>query len=974
MPSTAPPPASAAAAKKPSKMKRFFTSRSRQNKKGLSMSVIAPSSAPELDDSLDLSNSSTSRGVFTPTKSLTLIEIADRLQIHVEVRDRNYRGVVYSKCFVGSEAVDYLVEHNLAMTRAEAVKIGNCIMGTVGTFESVSRESDFKDGHVFYRFIDPEQAAELLTTYQRKSSTVSSATKSSRDQGGGAGGARVKMDKYGFLIDDEDAAVAPTGATAKINLVRLRADAKKWEGILGKVHAQANGKKSSSVAIKYSINPSKMKYYTRRGLPDAMRQKAWTALTGIDLIIKAHPGKYDELVDKADVEYKKLHNHEYADNFSLNSGVEAIGAVLDAIDRDINRTFPKHYLFRRRNEDEDDSHGSAATESVGDLENMDSEEELDDDEDDFDIQSTGQDPPSFDVEAKKKMFNESMQALMSNMSCEGLNNVDCDCYNEDPNKELKSSLNSEESFDGSVDIFDGEDDNDDDEVNTKGGHSQSQKLLSVEALGMGQGQGSLRRVLRAYSMYDTDVGYCQGMNFIAAMFLTFLSEEESFWLLVVVMNEEPYKLRDMFGKDMAGSHEVLYIAEKLLAQFLPKLARQMEEEMIHVSMFVTPWLLTVYTSTFPFDLVVRVWDSFLVEGWKVVYRVMLSLLTHASKDIAELSFEQILNYFRDFPSTVDGQTIMANSFRIPLKSKHIQNHVTQWRRQGGHKEQTDEGMVSTFKHENSGGAKNSGGASVSSNTSNSLSEKPFPMILPSNLPMRRTKPREIEIENLSEKLLPILGSYKFAVMLHNILSPEECLELIDRAEEEGFEDAMISYVKAKTLHRDCTRCLLDDNELAEVWYKRIVNALKDTPLETKLKNAPWIQKNSGMIPHAVGLNERFRLLKYKQGQFFRVHTDTPFVRRTSDHQSVGEMSCVSVQVYLNQNFKGGCTTFRSEGRYLDVKPRTGSILLFEHDILHEGQAVIQGKKYILRTDVMYSTNSSSNTGGVVSGTMPTEQL
>jgi hypothetical protein len=369
-----------------------------------------------------------------------------------------------------------------------------------------------------------------------------------------------------------------------------------------------------------------------------------------------------------------------------------------------------------------------------------------------------------------------------------------------------------------------------------------------------------------------------------------------------------------------------------------------------------------------------VWDSFLVEGWKVVYRVMLSLLEHASKDLVELQFEQILNYFRDFPSTVDGQTIMAGSFRIPLKSKHIQNHVTQWRRHAASKEQTKEIMVSTFARKNSGGSKNSGGASVSSNTLNSLSDKPFPTLLPAKRRMRKVKPREIEIENISEKLLPVLGSFKFAVMIHNVLSPEECSELIDRAEEEGFEDAIISNMRTKTRHRDCTRYVVDDHVLAEEWYERIVSALKDTPFETKLKNAPWIQMNRGELPHAVGLNEHFRLLKYKHGQFFRVHTDESFVRRASDGMSVGGMSCVSVQAYLNQNFKDGFTTFRSGERYLDVKPRTGSILLFQHDILHEGVTVIQGTKYVLRTDVMYSTHSSCAMNSTISGTTPTEQL
>ncbi|EJK62952.1 hypothetical protein THAOC_16419 [Thalassiosira oceanica] len=61
------------------------------------------------------------------------------------------------------------------------------------------------------------------------------------------------------------------------------------------------------------------------------------------------------------------------------------------------------------------------------------------------------------------------------------------------------------------------------------------------------------------SVYDDEIGYCQGMNFLAAMFLTFMNEEESFWLLVAVMNEEPYDMRVMYSEDMGGVHESLYI-------------------------------------------------------------------------------------------------------------------------------------------------------------------------------------------------------------------------------------------------------------------------------------------------------------------------------------------------------------------------------------------------------------------------------
>ena len=51
------------------------------------------------------------------------------------------------------------------------------------------------------------------------------------------------------------------------------------------------------------------------------------------------------------------------------------------------------------------------------------------------------------------------------------------------------------------------------------------------------GQAALRRVLKAYSLFDREIGYCQGMNFIAGMFLTQVSEEESFWLLVGMYHE-----------------------------------------------------------------------------------------------------------------------------------------------------------------------------------------------------------------------------------------------------------------------------------------------------------------------------------------------------------------------------------------------------------------------------------------------------
>ena len=101
----------------------------------------------------------------------------------------------------------------------------------------------------------------------------------------------------------------------------------------------------------------------------------------------------------------------------------------------------------------------------------------------------------------------------------------------------------------------------------------------------------------------------------------------------------------------------------------------------------------------------------------------------------------------------------------------------------------------------------------------------------------------------------------------------------------------------------------------------------------------------------VGLNERLRFLKYSPGQYFKPHFDGSYRRPDGSEQSF-----VTVQLYLNQGMTGGDTTFLSNTRAEDnvgVAPRTGRVLVFQHDLLHEGSTLLEGVKYAMRTDVMY---------------------
>jgi len=260
----------------------------------------------------------------------------------------------------------------------------------------------------------------------------------------------------------------------------------------------------------------------------------------------------------------------------------------------------------------------------------------------------------------------------------------------------------------------------------------------------------------------------------------------------------------------------------------------------------------------------------------------------------------------------------------------------------------------------------------------------------------RSKP--ITIEDLSKQLVPITGRSCFAIVLHDLLAPDECANLIRRAEDEGFDDAMIQDGQGRqVLQRDvrnCGRCIVDDSALADAIYGRICGALRGRKdLEKKMMHAPWVTSrdsksrsgsslssstNSGggggggesssrkngpaaraqdeeqSVITSVGLNERMRFLKYKPGHFFAPHRDLRYVRGPDAGGRMGETSHITVQLYLNDKFKGGTTRFLSGARHHDVVPRAGSALIFDHDILHEGSKVMGGVKYSVRTDVMFT--------------------
>ncbi|CAM9152427.1 unnamed protein product [Ectocarpus sp. 13 AM-2016] len=189
------------------------------------------------------------------------------------------------------------------------------------------------------------------------------------------------------------------------------------------------------------------------------------------------------------------------------------------------------------------------------------------------------------------------------------------------------------------------------------------------------GREMLRRILTAYGRYDREVQYCQGINYICALFLLYMPEENAFWLLVAIMHRPCAPLRELFLPGMVKVQEFQFVVDSLTEKHCRKLSAQILVNDLTPAMYATQWFLTAFTQRFPYELVTRVWDMFLLEDWKVFYRVCLALFKSVEEEATHLDLEKMNVLLRDMPAKVDAHKILTIAAGIPLKHRHIEKRI-----------------------------------------------------------------------------------------------------------------------------------------------------------------------------------------------------------------------------------------------------------------------------------------------------------
>jgi Rab-GTPase-TBC domain len=332
-----------------------------------------------------------------------------------------------------------------------------------------------------------------------------------------------KLDRYGFILNmdshgnvqDDSSDVefntfdSPVNATAAksadhiptfAEAARTERRVKKWETMLAKW------------SIYNSRRHRLIEKRLRKGIPDSLRATVWPVLCNVEEKLKQNPGLYRELVEKsvggaaAVVSKAKTTNGTSSSHGGTTAAVNNGGSsdkpkesvqadtnnnkkhavvafnysksfknIQDTIERDIHRTFPRHSLFYDKDE-VDEAEGNSNVPSDDDTEFL----------------------------QKGICGTTEISSMIKELELA---------------QRTTAEVGTTAADDGGGHLI-------------RTGNANGDMVNQTKILEGVGGQSKLRRVLKAYSTYDREIGYCQGMNFIAAMFLTLVSEEQAFWMLV----------------------------------------------------------------------------------------------------------------------------------------------------------------------------------------------------------------------------------------------------------------------------------------------------------------------------------------------------------------------------------------------------------------------------------------------------------
>ncbi|XP_049818662.1 USP6 N-terminal-like protein [Aethina tumida] len=160
-------------------------------------------------------------------------------------------------------------------------------------------------------------------------------------------------------------------------------------------------------------------------------------------------------------------------------------------------------------------------------------------------------------------------------------------------------------------------------------------------------QQSLFNVLTAYAMYNSEVGYCQGMSGLAGVLLMYMDEEDAFWAMHILLTDPKYAMHGLYKEGFPKLTRFLAHHDKILTKLLPKVKKHFDKHGLDAILYSLKWFFVCFIERVPFNLCLRIWDIYLLDGEEVISAMAYTILKLHKRNLLRLNdMDSIVNYIQ----------------------------------------------------------------------------------------------------------------------------------------------------------------------------------------------------------------------------------------------------------------------------------------------------------------------------------------
>ncbi|KAG6606444.1 TBC1 domain family member 14 [Phytophthora cinnamomi] len=184
-----------------------------------------------------------------------------------------------------------------------------------------------------------------------------------------------------------------------------------------------------------------------------------------------------------------------------------------------------------------------------------------------------------------------------------------------------------------------------------------------------EGTERTTEVLEAYICYRPDLGYVQGMSYLAATLCFHMDNFTAFKALVALMSSS--LLFDMFRLEATRTFHYIEVYNQILEYELPALAAHFQEIGIDAQMYAVDWALTLYTRSLPLDLALRIWDVYVLLGTPFFFQASMGLLSLFQDSLLSMEAEDIMRLLHSFPKNTSSRQLFEAIASVSLSCQEI---------------------------------------------------------------------------------------------------------------------------------------------------------------------------------------------------------------------------------------------------------------------------------------------------------------